>query len=419
MAEHIKNNNPKSLVCPFCSIHCDDIVINTNNEKFSLPNTSNVNCSKRIESFNINKKSLLVPRIKNIETTISSALNKTKKEIIKNNEILVLNHGTDMSGIRSILNFASHHNAIIDHVNSKFLHQNIGVVQRTGYMATSLMEVKNRADLIVIFGNDILDKTPRLLDKIFLSSNSLWTKNSKKEIILVGEFSSRTVAKIKKKCSVINIKIKLDLIPEFLKTIDSCKMNKDLKISNNIIIKVNKIVKKAKYMVATWSASDFIKTSNAEIIISSIAKFIVEINNYRRAACLPISGNLGDATSSQVLTWTTGFPSCLKYLNGSFSHDKNSFNGLELIKNKNIELVIHINSLSMNKLELDSKLTNIVIGHPNSKFSSIPDIFIPIGIPGIDHKGIMFRTDNVVSVHLKKIRDIKLPTLKYIFDGLI
>ena len=68
-------------------------------------------------------------------------------------------------------------------------------------------------------------------------------------------------------------------------------------------------------MVATWSASDFIKTSNAEIIISSIAKFIVEINNYRRAACLPISGNLGDATSSQVRTWTTGFPSLLKYLN--------------------------------------------------------------------------------------------------------
>ena len=124
----------------------------------------------------------MVPRIKNIETTISSALNKTKKEIIKNKEMLVLNHGTDMSGMRSMLNFASHHNAIIDHVNSKFLHQNIGVIQRTGYMATSLMEVKNRADLILIFGNDILHKTPRLLDKIFLPLNSLWTKNSKKEI---------------------------------------------------------------------------------------------------------------------------------------------------------------------------------------------------------------------------------------------
>ena len=153
MAEHIKNNNPKSLVCPFCPLHCDDIVVNTNNKKFTLPNTRSVKCSKRIESFNINKRSLFVPRVKNIETTISSALNKTKKEITKNNEILVLNHGTDMSGIRSMLNFASHHNAIIDHVNSKFLHQNIGVVQRTGYMATSLMEVKNRADLILIFGN--------------------------------------------------------------------------------------------------------------------------------------------------------------------------------------------------------------------------------------------------------------------------
>ena len=66
MAEHIKNNNPKSLVCPFCPLHCDDMVVSTNNEKFSLPNANNINCGKRIESFNINKRSLLVPRIKNI-----------------------------------------------------------------------------------------------------------------------------------------------------------------------------------------------------------------------------------------------------------------------------------------------------------------------------------------------------------------
>ena len=39
---------------------------------------------------------------------------KKLKAIIKNKEILVLNHGTDMSGMRSMLNFASHHNAIID-----------------------------------------------------------------------------------------------------------------------------------------------------------------------------------------------------------------------------------------------------------------------------------------------------------------
>ena len=58
------------------------------------------------------------------------------------------------------------------------------------------------------------------------------------------------------------------------------------------------------------------------------------------------------------------------------------------------------------------------MGHPNSIFDNMPDIFIPVGIPGVDYDGIMFRTDNVVSVALKKIRNIKLPTTENIINQL-
>ena len=57
---------------------------------------------------------------------------------------------------------------------------------------------------------------------------------------------------------------------------------------------------------------------------------------------------------------------------------------------------------------LNDKIKNIFIGHINSTFNTKPDIFIPVGNPGIDHTGIMFRTDNVVSVLLDKIREIEL-----------
>ena len=60
---------------------------------------------------------------------------------------------------------------------------------------------------------------------------------------------------------------------------------------------------------------------------------------------------------------------------------------------------------------LNKSLKNIVLGHPKSKLSCLPDIFIPVGVPGIDYEGIMFRTDNVVSLPLKKIRDVALPTI--------
>ena len=72
---------------------------------------------------------------------------------------------------------------------------------------------------------------------------------------------------------------------------------------------------------------------------------------------------------------------------------------------RSTDLAIHISTVNHNKVILNNKIKNIFIGHINSTFNIKPDIFIPVGNPGIDHRGIMFRTDNVVSVLLDKIRE--------------
>jgi formylmethanofuran dehydrogenase subunit B len=114
----------------------------------------------------------------------------------------------------------------------------------------------------------------------------------------------------------------------------------------------------------------------------------------------------------------TGFASRVKFIGNTFKHDRVAYNNKVLIDNQNVDTIIHISTLTSNKIKLDKRCFNIVLGHPNSSFSSVPDIFIPVGIPGIDYDGIMFRTDNVVSVALKKIREIKLPSTVDIINRL-
>ena len=409
-------NNIKNLVCPFCSIHCDDISVTTANNQYKV-NHKNTVCAKKIESYNLNNKSLVMPMINKKVVKLSEALKKISNLIKGHHETLILNHGVELAGLRSMLNFASQQNCIIDHVGSKFLYQNIGVVQRTGYMATSLTETKNRADTIIVFGNEIFNKTPRLIDKVLVPKDSLCAKG-KKEIILVGDFSEKIVKTIKGKCNITNIKLDLNLINDFLKLLaaNDLKSMKGLKKSE--LTKIKNILDKSKYLVATWTASDFIKTLNPNKIIASICKHIVDLNVSSRAACMPISGVLADATSSQALTWMTGFPSRIKHIDGTFKHDRNAFDSQKLIDEKNVDVVIHVSTINSEKLQINKNITNIVLGHPNTSFTSTPDIFIPVGIPGIDYEGIMFRTDNVVSVALKNIRDIKLPSAQNILDNL-
>ena len=189
-------------------------------------------------------------------------------------------------------------------------------------------------------------------------------------------------------------------------------------LSKTDLNKIRKVISKSKYLVATWTNSDFSTAKNPEMIINSISKYIISYNIKKRGACAPIAGSLGDITSSQALAWMTGFASRIKFTGTTFQHDRMSYDSNVLIENNNVDVIVHISTLNLDKIKLNKKIFNIVIGHPNCVFDHKPDIFIPVGIPGIDYDGIMFRTDNVVSVALKNIRDIKLPTTENIINKL-
>ena len=412
------HNKIIDLVCPFCSLHCDDVKVSTDGKTFKI-HDKKFACAKKVEKNNIYKNSSMFPIINGKASTLSKAITKIKKHLLGHQELLILNHGVELSGLRAILGLASQYGSIIDHVNSETLFQNLNLLQRSGYMATSLTEIKNRADVIIVFGNKIFEKSPRLLEKVLQTKNSLCADTRKKEIILVGSFSSKIIKDIKKSSRVTNIKVNLDMIPSFLDSLSDDEESKKINgLSGNDLIKIKKIISNAKYLVAVWTNSDFTLTNNPEMIINSISKYIIAHNRDKRGACAPIAGSLGDVTSSQALAWTTGFASRVKFIGNTFKHDRVAYNSKVLIDNQNVDTIIHISTLTSNKIKLDTRCFNIVLGQPNSSFSSVPDIFIPVGIPGIDYDGIMFRTDSVVSVALKKIREIKLPSTEDIINRL-
>ncbi|MED5502032.1 MAG: hypothetical protein VX623_00340, partial [Pseudomonadota bacterium] len=267
--------------------------------------------------------------------------------------------------------------------------------------------------------NKIFEKSPRLLEKVLQSKNSLCTDVKKKEIILIGNFNSSTFKHIKNNSKVTNIKLDLDKIPSLMKLLISNEAVENLEVlSKTDLNRIKKLISKSKYLVATWTNSDFSAAKNPEMIINAISKYIISYNIKKRGACAPIAGSLGDITSSQALAWMTGFASRIKFTGTTFQHDRMSYDSNVLIENNNVDVIVHISTLNLDKIKLNKKIFNIVIGHPNCVFDHKPDIFIPVGIPGIDYDGIMFRTDNVVSVALKNIRDIKLPTTENIINKL-
>ena len=62
-------------------------------------------------------------------------------------------------------------------------------------------------------------------------------------------------------------------------------------------------------------------------------------------------------------------------------------------------------------------IPTIVLGHPNMNCESA-EVYLPVGVPGIDHRGLACRTDNVATLPLHKIRDSKLPAASDLLNKL-
>jgi formylmethanofuran dehydrogenase subunit B len=53
----------------------------------------------------------------------------------------------------------------------------------------------------------------------------------------------------------------------------------------------------------------------------------------------------------------------------------------------------------------------VVLGRAGMGFERDPSVFIPVGTPGIDHAGHLFRADRVVALPLGRLRESALPSV--------
>ena len=179
--------NLKNIVCPFCSLHCDDISVDVKDNKLLVKNDLLPSCKARFEKHNRKIFDDQSCKIKGKEANVKKTFDYCKKLINKSNETLILNASSDVNICREILSSASKINGIVDHINSSTFLKNIGLYQRRGYMTTTLTEIKNKSDIIILFSNNILRTYPRLMEIVLAPKNSFSINPKNKRIFVIGD----------------------------------------------------------------------------------------------------------------------------------------------------------------------------------------------------------------------------------------
>ena len=421
----IRKNTPttkyKEVTCPFCSLLCDDLVIQNHDGKIKVEENG---CDKSIKFFE-RPCTASPPQIKGKTVSIEEAIRHAAKIIRQSKLPLIAGLGTDVSGMRSAMQLADRTGAIVDHMYSESAIRNIKVLQDHGWMMTTMAEIKNRADLIIFAGTNAIEEYPRFYERVINNKSSLFNTGIKKrEIIYIGDkLDKNKSANLQAGKSTV-LQCKQDQIGEIIAVIHALIVGNKLQHSSvagiklSILENIAERMKTAKYGVIVWEPSKF-DFPYAELTIQALSGVIKYLNRSTRFAGFTLGGNDGGVTATNVSTWQCGYPLRVNFSNGFPEYDPHKYSTANVLKKKEVDSLIWISSFNSMISPPRAKIPTIVLAAPDAKPGYKPDVFIPTGTPGIDHAGHLFRTDNVIALPLRQIRDNTLMSVNSILKKII
>ncbi len=413
------STNNLIATCPACGLLCDDISVSHMNNNVLKVRADG--CAKGVTFFEQVLKEAQ-PTINGKATDLTSAIQKVAELLNAANQPLIAGLGTEVQGMRAIMQLADKTGATLDHMHSQATMRNTLVLQNSGWQTTTLTEVKNRVDLLLVIGTDIVSQLPQFFKRVIWNKTSLFEQETAtREVVYLGGSNLDTTHGISpnsKKPHLLPCEIAQ--LPEVIATLNALIRGKQLTAKSVAGIAIEQLqtladrLKAAKYSVITWSAGAF-NFPHAELLVQNITECINALNQTTRAAGLPLTSGDGDTTINNVATWISGYPVRSSYKPGYPEYNPADFSTEKLLKNGEADALVWISTFKP-ILPPSTDKPLIVIGHPNMAFTAAPDVFIPVRVPGIQQKGLMFRLDSAVTLPLKQLIDSNLPSLSEVIS---
>ncbi len=172
----------EDVPCPFCSLICDDLVIQNKEGKLTVKENG---CAKAKAHF-AQPLPDVKPTLKGKSCSIDEALEAAAKILKQSSQPLIAGLGTDIGGMRSVMHLADNIGATIDHMHSDGAIRNTLVLQDLGWIMTTMSEIKNRADFIIFAGTDASNYS-RLFERIIWNKDLLFSSAKKRKLVYIGD----------------------------------------------------------------------------------------------------------------------------------------------------------------------------------------------------------------------------------------
>jgi formylmethanofuran dehydrogenase subunit B len=409
----------ENVPSPFCGIASDDLTLEVRGLEVRVVENGD---SVTRAGFELPITDL-VPRIQGRECSLEEAVAHAAG-LLKSSRLPVFSgFGTDVNETRAAFSLIDRSRGVFDQMFARLGLRNLLVLADSGWIATTLAELKNRADVLVVFGTDPERPFPRFFERFVWPSETLYGDDaSKRQIIFIGRAPSGTAARSPDgrepevhTCDPSDFPVVAGALAALCNGVE-LQVESVGGIPLTVLQSVVDRLKAARYGVVSWAAGQ-LDFDHAELTIQRLTKAIVALNDTTRCVALPLGGQDGDRTASQVSAWLSGYPTRVGYLKGYPEYDPYHYSADRLLAKGEADLLVWVSSLNANSPP-DASVPTVVVGRSGMTFMKEPEVFIPVGVPGIDFSGHMYRCDNVVALPLYQVRQSPLPRAEAVLKAI-
>jgi formylmethanofuran dehydrogenase subunit B len=283
-------------------------------------------------------------------------------------------------------------------------------------MTTTFSEVRNRADLLLIVGPDPFPAAPRFLERCFSDRPTLFAEGGiERRLIRLGPPPESPPA-LPKGLRYSHIPCAPEMLAPTVGRLRAILKGRSAGAGEDTaLVELAGAFRAANYAVVSWMAG-LLPPDAADLIVLSLVEMVRDLNVSRRAACLPLGGAENLTGANQACLWQTGFPLRTSFGTGAPRHDPFLHSAERLIESGEADALVWVSTLGGGPPPvLPPELPLILLAPPGAlagtEAPSAPAVFLPVGRPGIDHAGQIFRADGVVALPLRALRASKLPSV--------
>lgn len=377
------------LVCPFCGLGCDDLSPPRN---MSDPTFAG-GCPIAAEGYRaaLHAAADLPPRIHGQPVTLVQALDHAAERLQKARLPMFAGLFGDLPESRALWRLADRCGAVVDHAGGATLSRMLSVAQMQGLITTSLGEARNRADLWLFIGKGILQRQPRVLERLLSPKERLHTE-SKPKVMVLDSGEPDTLPDQAEYVDLGSFSIR-DFISGIRALVLGQRLDAPLHpISQELV----DLIQQAQYLVIALDTADS-GDSNGGVVdldLLGIARLIRQLNETGRAALLPMGAGDGLSSCQQAGLWHNGFGLRTRLASRGPIYDPHGHDTARMLADGGADLLLWHASLRP-VAPPNTDLPTLVFGHPGLTFSQEPELFVPLAVPGIHRDGQIHRGDGL------------------------